>query len=97
MVIDHDIVGITVRKQVIPVLWIVPEGIMEHKLEMWGFLTHEVTNVAVEQFERPLVRLGPRLVHRLDGIQRRVITPAVNNAVDGVLSPKKVVEIDKVV
>ena len=97
MVIDDNVMSVLIVKEIVPVLWIVPERVVEDKLEVGCLFTHEVAHVSVEELESPLVRFVPRFVHRLNGIEGRVISPLINEASDSVLRPKQVFEINVVV
>ena len=97
MSVYHDVMDIIVSKEVVPVLRVLPEGVVEDKLEMRSLCSHKITYVAIEDLQGPLVRLIPWLVHGLNSIEGGMCAPFVNKATDCVLGPEERVEVDVVV
>ena len=64
---------------------------------MRGTLSHDMPNITVEEFQCPLVCLFLRLIHRFNGIDRWMVAPLVDKALNRVLGPQKRVPIDIVV
>ena len=49
MMIKNDIMDVVVFKEIIPEISTELECIMEHKNEIWVLVTHQSSNIAIEQ------------------------------------------------
>mmetsp|Transcript_27891 Transcript_27891/g.37251 ORF Transcript_27891/g.37251 Transcript_27891/m.37251 type:complete len:258 (+) Transcript_27891:588-1361(+) len=70
---------------------------MEHKLEVRRLCSHHVAQVAIEDLQSPLIGGILRLIDGLETPDGGVLTPLVDKAAHGVLSPEEGLKVDVVV
>ena len=87
---DH-ILNIIVLEEIVPGVWIGSEGVVEDELQSWLLLSHHVSDISVEGLEVVNIGAPPWLVDWLNGVECWVVTPSVEESLDGVNSPVVVV------
>ena len=88
---------IVIGEKIVPVGWCQMTRVMENKLEVRGTLSHDMSYVAIEDLQGPLIGGILRFVDGLYRVDCRVVAPFINQALNRVLGPKKRLEVDVVV
>ena len=88
---------IVIFEKIVPVGWRQMTRVMENKLEVRGALPHDMSHVAIEDLQGPLIG---GILWFVDGLYRvdcRVVAPFINQTLNRVLGPKQRLEVDVVV
>ena len=98
-VMVHDNIGVIFIfvEHVVPGLWIEVESIMEDELKVWSLLLHHCMNFTIETFKERKVGRPPWFVNWLNSVGCWVMTPLLEETVNGVYSPVDAIKIDEVI
>jgi len=94
MGVHDNVLMIIIIKEIVPEISIKVESVMEDELQARLLLLHHDLDISVEILEEINVRAPPWLVNGLDGIEGLMVTPDVEETLDGILSPYHVLEVD---
>jgi hypothetical protein len=76
--IHSNVVHIIIREHVIPCVWaIIVKSIMENKSGIWIVLPEDFSYLLIVR-NKPFffIRVPPRLIHRFEGTECRMISPS---------------------
>ena len=97
MRVKDDVVDIMVFEEIVPDISAVLESMMEHEEKVWVLATHQSSNVAIEQLQCPHVAVCPWLVDWLHSIYSWMMAPLIEQPIDGINCPIKVLEINVII
>ena len=92
--IHHYVLVVVIIEHLVPEAGIKVESIVENKLEAWLLLFHHRADIPVELHQHVQVRRAPRLINWLNGVQSLMVTPGVQQTLNGILRPVDVVLVD---
>ena len=94
MGIHHNVLHVIIREEIVPHVSTEDECIVEDKLQTRLLGLDHLSDVPVEVLQNGKVRVPPWLIDWLDGVESCVVTPLVEETLNGVLGPINGISVD---